>query len=149
MKSDGVAEHCDSKEEEIKHSKKLGNSNIEAAIKPCNKKHFLVDSSLYCEISCLKSDIHYALEIYPNFLGRSKEAKKKRRKEVPKSPEKKEQNHEDDIHVISSGEDDCSNGMKSMNCFFFSSENYIFLKLQISCTNSMMGIYFCNVHIVS
>ncbi|WJX71965.1 hypothetical protein P8452_55893 [Trifolium repens] len=76
--NDGVAEHCDSKEEEIKHSKKLGNSNIEAAIKPC----------------------------------RSKEAKKKRRKEVPKSPEKKEQNHEDDIHVISSGEDDCSNGMQ-------------------------------------
>ncbi|WJX76089.1 hypothetical protein P8452_59545 [Trifolium repens] len=76
--NDGVAEHCDSKEEQIKHSKKLGNSNIEAAIKPC----------------------------------RSKEAKKKRRKEVPKSPEKKEQNHEVDIHVISSGDDDSSNGMK-------------------------------------
>ncbi|CAJ2667271.1 unnamed protein product [Trifolium pratense] len=76
--NDGVVEHCDSKEEEIKDSKKLGDSNIEAAIKPC----------------------------------RSKEAKKKRRKEVTKSPENQEQNDEDDIHVISSGDDDCSNGMK-------------------------------------
>ncbi|XP_045816336.1 DNA ligase 1-like isoform X4 [Trifolium pratense] len=76
--NDGVVEHCDSKEEDIKDSKKLGDSNIEAAIKPC----------------------------------RSKEAKKKRRKEVTKSPENKEQNDEDDIHIISSGDDDCSNGMK-------------------------------------
>ncbi|XP_058729670.1 uncharacterized protein LOC131601794 isoform X1 [Vicia villosa] len=43
---------------------------------------------------------------------RSKESKKKRRKEVPKSPEKKEQDHQEEIHIISSGDDDCSNGMK-------------------------------------
>ncbi|XP_058723081.1 uncharacterized protein LOC131594894 isoform X2 [Vicia villosa] len=43
---------------------------------------------------------------------KSKESKKKRRKEVPKSPEKKEQDHQEEIHIISSGDDDCSNGMK-------------------------------------
>jgi len=38
---DEVVEHCDSKEE-VKDSKKHRDSNVEAAIKPCNKKHFLV-----------------------------------------------------------------------------------------------------------
>ncbi|KEH29781.1 ribosomal RNA-processing protein [Medicago truncatula] len=77
-KNDGVVEHSDSKEEEVKDSKKHRDSNVEAAIKPC----------------------------------KSKQAKKKRRKEVIKSPEKREQNHQDDIHIISSGDDDCSHGIK-------------------------------------
>jgi hypothetical protein len=62
------------------------------------------------------------------FVGTSKQAKKKRRKEVPKSSEKREQNHQDDIHIISSGDDDCSNGMKSMNCFFLQRFTLYFLK---------------------
>ena len=44
MISDGVVEQCDSKEKEVNDSKKPRDSNIEAAIKPCNKKHFLVDA---------------------------------------------------------------------------------------------------------
>jgi len=44
MISDGVVEHCDSKEEKVEDSKKRRDSAIEAAIKPCNKKHFLVDA---------------------------------------------------------------------------------------------------------
>jgi len=44
MISDGVVEHSDSKEEEVKDSNKHRDSNVEAAIKPCNKLHFLVDS---------------------------------------------------------------------------------------------------------
>ncbi|WJX20106.1 hypothetical protein P8452_09700 [Trifolium repens] len=45
-------------------------------------------------------------------IGRSKDAKKKRR-EVPKSPEKREQDHhQNECHIISSGDDDCLNGIK-------------------------------------
>lgn len=36
--NDGVVEHCDSKEKEVKNSKKPRDSNIEAAIKPCTSK---------------------------------------------------------------------------------------------------------------
>ncbi|XP_004499443.1 uncharacterized protein [Cicer arietinum] len=43
---------------------------------------------------------------------KSKGTKKKRRKEVPILPANIEQNHQDEIHVISSGDDDCLNGMK-------------------------------------
>jgi len=56
----------------------------------------------------------------------SKEAKKKRRKEVPKSHEKTEQDHQNEFHIISSGDDDCLNGMKSMNCFFFLDNYFAF-----------------------
>ncbi|KAK2403803.1 ribosomal RNA-processing protein A [Trifolium repens] len=46
-------------------------------------------------------------------IGRSKDAKKKRRREVPKSPEKREQDHhQNECHIISSGDDDCLNGIK-------------------------------------
>ncbi|KAJ1412068.1 Ribosomal RNA-processing protein 7 [Sesbania bispinosa] len=43
---------------------------------------------------------------------RSKKAKKKRKMEVQNSPEKGEGHHEDEIHIISSRDDDCSKGMK-------------------------------------
>ncbi|KAI5388655.1 uncharacterized protein LOC127106736 isoform X1 [Lathyrus oleraceus] len=76
--NDGVMEHCDAKQEEVKDSKEHKDSNTGAFIKPCM----------------------------------SKDAKKKRRKEVPKSPEKREQDHQEEIHIISSGDDDGSNGMK-------------------------------------
>ncbi|WJX13857.1 hypothetical protein P8452_04199 [Trifolium repens] len=46
-------------------------------------------------------------------IGRSKDAKKKRRREVPKSPEKREQDHhQNECHIISSGDDDFLNGIK-------------------------------------
>ncbi|KAL5056300.1 hypothetical protein RYX36_036982 [Vicia faba] len=90
--NDRVVEHCDAKQEEVKDSKEHRDSNTGAFIKPC----------------------------------KSKETKKKRRKEVPKSPEKREQDHQEvpkspekreqdhpeEIHIISPGDDDCSNGMK-------------------------------------
>lgn len=42
---DEAVKHCvDSEAEEIKDSKEPIYSNIGAAIKPCNKKYFLVDS---------------------------------------------------------------------------------------------------------
>jgi len=92
------------------------------------KSTFWLMLLLYCEISCLKSYIHFPHRSYLCFVGTSKQAKKKRRKEVPKSSEKREQNHQDDIHIISSGHDDCSNGMKSMNCFFLQCFTLYFLK---------------------
>jgi len=107
---------------------------------------------LCCEISCLKLYIHFPHIIFFCFVGRSKQAKKKRRKEVLKSPEKREQNHQDDIHIISSGDDDCSHGIKSMN-FFFLRRITITLYL-LKTTNNVhkfndMNIYFCNVSIVT
>lgn len=42
----------------------------------------------------------------------------KREKEIQNSPERREWDHQDEIHTISSGDDDCLNGMKSMNCLF-------------------------------
>ncbi|CAJ2629345.1 ribosomal RNA-processing protein 7 homolog A-like [Trifolium pratense] len=49
---------------------------------------------------------------------RSKDDKKNRRKEVPKSHEKREQDHQNECHIISSGNYDCSNGIKKwiMEC---------------------------------
>ncbi|XP_061363464.1 uncharacterized protein LOC133307060 [Gastrolobium bilobum] len=79
--------NCHSKAEEIKLIKDSGehrDSDIGASLKPC----------------------------------RSKKAKKKRRKEgnfvkeVHNSPEKGEERHLDEIYIISSGDDDCSKGMK-------------------------------------
>ncbi|XP_057433330.1 ribosomal RNA-processing protein 7 [Lotus japonicus] len=43
---------------------------------------------------------------------RSKKTKKKRKKEVQNSPEKVEGHHQDEVHIISSGDEDCSKGMK-------------------------------------
>lgn len=71
----------------------------------------------------------FSLWVLSCFVGRSKDVKKKRRKEVPKSPEKREQDHQEEIHIISSGDDVGSNGMKSMKHFFFLRELFnIFLK---------------------
>jgi hypothetical protein len=85
---------------------------------------------------CLKSYINFPHGIYLCFLGRSKDAKKKRRREVPKSPEKREQDHhQNECHIISSGDDDCLNGIKSMNCVFKIITLYLLKK------------YKCNPHI--
>lgn len=44
---------------------------------------------LNSDISCPKLYIHFPHGIYPCFVGRSKEAKKKRKKEIQHSPKKK------------------------------------------------------------
>jgi len=50
-------------------------------------------------------------------VGRSKKDKKKRKKEVQNSLEKGEgYNNQKEVYIISSADDDCSKGMKSMNC---------------------------------
>jgi len=50
-------------------------------------------------------------------VGRSKKGKKKRKKEVQNSLEKGEgYNNQKEVYTISSGDDDSSKGMKSMNC---------------------------------
>lgn len=52
-------------------------------------------------------------------VGKSKKDKKKREKEVQNSQEKGEgynNQKEVEVYTISSGDDDCSKGMKSMNC---------------------------------
>lgn len=60
----------------------------------------------------------FSHEICPAFVGRSKKDKKKR-KEVQDSPEKEGEGcNQEEVYIISSVDDDCSKGMKSMNCLF-------------------------------
>lgn len=57
-------------------------------------------------------------------IGSSKKARMKRKKErnsskeAKKSQEKAPEADSDDVYQISSGDEDCSKGMKSMNCQF-------------------------------
>lgn len=110
--------YCHSKPVEIKKSYEHTDCDNGAAIKPCNKKLFLVDFIME------SWDVfHFPHGVFPYLVGWSKNAKKKRKKEVDfvkevwNSPEKEEGNHHDEIHMISAGDDDCSEGrMKSMIC---------------------------------
>lgn len=119
MVSDEVVDNCHSKAEEIYDSKELRDSNIGAAIKPCKENHFLV----HCIVGLwnfMAEVIHsfWLMEFILFFVGRTKEGEKKRKKEIKNSPEKREEDPQDEILLISSRDDDCSNGIKSMNCFF-------------------------------
>lgn len=98
--TDGEVDNCHSKAE-IKDSNGNGDSNMEPTIEPCRSKD--------AKKKRKKEIQHSPKKKKPR---RSKESKMKREKEIQNSPEKRESDHQDEIHTISSGDDDCSNGMK-------------------------------------
>lgn len=80
-------------------------------------KYFKTIVQLYFE--CALVHLLFFSSFFPPFFsssGESKKAAKNKEEKFTKSSKKQVENEADEVYHISSGDEDCSKGMKSMNC---------------------------------
>ena len=95
---------------------------LEQLLNPVIENSFWFIFFLLNVMTIVKLNMSSSWWVFPSYAGRSSKAKKKRKKEqnfvqkIQESPEKGGHPDLDDIYNISSGDEDCSKGMKSMRC---------------------------------